>query len=182
MKEYLGYVYEPKRRKTLYVVDVQERTMQKRALVAVCLLLTSASLAGVLYQTGDVPTEGTVPLYVYAVVLVVVISVVAVVYHNAGTGEDTEDKSAKEAAEVPDEEATEEPKSDDERVLRMIESEGGRMKQKRVVEETGWSEAKVSKLTSRMEDEGDITKIRLGRENILETTDEKDGENEEPPI
>jgi uncharacterized membrane protein len=64
----------------------------------------------------------------------------------------------------------------------MIESEGGRMKQKHVVEETGWSEAKVSKLTSRMEDEGKITKIRLGRENILETSDEEEDENEEPPV
>lgn len=57
---------------------------------------------------------------------------------------------------------------DDERVLRIVESEDGRMKQKHLVERTGWSEAKVSQVTSRLEDDGEITKLRMGRENIIE--------------
>ena len=127
-------------------------------------------------------TDGTgVPLYVYAVALVVVISVVAVVYHQTRTDEEAEALAEEDQTQEATEETTlEEPESDDERVLSMIESEGGRMKQKHVVEETGWSEAKVSKLTSRMEDEGTLTKIRLGRENILELSDEEDEENERP--
>ena len=60
----------------------------------------------------------------------------------------------------------------------MIETEGGSMKQKHLVEETGWSEAKVSKLTSSMEEDGEITKIRLGRENILKIKDEEEEEDE----
>ena len=119
--------------------------------------------------TGTDTDEAGVPLYVYAVVLVAVISVAAVVYHRrAGTEEAAEPDAPQEETqtqEPSEEEAEEEPVSDDERVLRMIESEGGRMKQKHIVEETGWSEAKVSKLTSEMEDEGAIAKIRLGREN-----------------
>jgi len=134
----------------------------------------------------DTPeTDGMgVPLYAYAVALVVVISVAAVVYH-ARIDEEASPAEEERAQEAAEQEAAEEPESDDERVLGMIESEGGRMKQKHVVEETGWSEAKVSKLTSRMEDEGDITKIRLGRENILELSDdedEKDEENERSPV
>lgn len=64
---------------------------------------------------------------------------------------------------------------DDERVLRIVESEDGRMKQKHLVERTGWSEAKVSQVTSRLEDDGEITKLRMGRENIIELAkDEQD--------
>lgn len=58
--------------------------------------------------------------------------------------------------------------TDEERVIRLVESAGGRVKQKQINEETGWSSAKVSKLTSKLEDEGRIEKLRMGRENILE--------------
>ncbi|MDZ7688458.1 MAG: hypothetical protein U5J64_07030, partial [Halobacteriales archaeon] len=134
-------------------------------------------------NTDTNPDEETgIPVYVYAVALVVVLSVAAVVYrsryYTAG-GTEKEAPSVEEETAVTDMEETEDEQiSDDERVLRMIESEEGKMKQKHVVEETGWSEAKVSKLTSRMEDEGMITKIRLGRENILEIRDEE--EDDEP--
>lgn len=132
---------------------------------------------------GNAGTENGVPLYFYAVAVVVVISVAALAYRArtdtggvAETEETTGDMGAEassgEQEHVEEREGETEVVSDDERILRMIEAEGGRMKQKHLVEETGWSEAKVSKLTSRMEDEGEITKIRLGRENILEIKDE----------
>ena len=130
--------------------------------------------------------EVGLPLYVYVVALVFVLSLVAIVYHShIKTSEDSETDVSSNTSQPQetDEVASEkESEADDERVLSMIEAEGGRMKQKSVVEETGWSEAKVSKLTSRMEEEGEITKIRLGRENILEMSDEEEGENEKPPI
>ncbi len=145
---------------------------------------------------GNAGAENGVPLYFYAVAVVVVLSIAALGYRtraDTGGAAETEETTGESGVEAPPgeqkkveeggrvtegETKAEEVLSDDERVLRMIETEGGRMKQKHLVEETGWSEAKVSKLTSRMEEEGEITKIRLGRENILEIKDEDEEEDE----
>ncbi|WP_276257679.1 helix-turn-helix transcriptional regulator [Haloglomus litoreum] len=64
---------------------------------------------------------------------------------------------------VPDEELLE----DDQRVMQLLEENGGRMKQVNIVEETGWSKSKVSMLLSDMEEEEQISKLRVGRENII---------------
>ena len=57
--------------------------------------------------------------------------------------------------------------SDEERVMGLLEENGGRMKQVNIVDETDWSKSKVSMLLSEMEDEGQISKLRVGRENII---------------
>jgi len=57
--------------------------------------------------------------------------------------------------------------SDEERVLRMLKQNGGRMKQASIVTETGWSNAKVSQLLSQMDDDDEIEKLRIGRENLI---------------
>lgn len=57
--------------------------------------------------------------------------------------------------------------SDEDRVLQMLEERGGRMKQVNIVEETGWSKSKVSMLLSDMEEEDKISKLRIGRENVI---------------
>lgn len=57
--------------------------------------------------------------------------------------------------------------SDEERVETLLEQHGGRMRQAAIVEETDWSDAKVSQLLSRMADEGQVEKLRLGRENVI---------------
>ncbi|WP_254521377.1 helix-turn-helix transcriptional regulator [Natrinema caseinilyticum] len=57
--------------------------------------------------------------------------------------------------------------SDEERVLRLLNRNGGRMKQASIVSETGWSNAKVSQLLSKMDDEDEIEKLRIGRENLI---------------
>jgi uncharacterized membrane protein len=57
--------------------------------------------------------------------------------------------------------------SDEERILRLLHNEGGRMKQAAIVEETDWSNAKVSQLLTEMADNGDIDKLRIGRENLI---------------
>jgi hypothetical protein len=63
--------------------------------------------------------------------------------------------------------------SDEERVERLLDQNGGRMKQARIVRETGWSDAKVSQLLSTMADEGRVEKLRLGRENLISLPDEE---------
>ena len=62
--------------------------------------------------------------------------------------------------------------SDEERVERLLERNGGRMKQGNIVKETGWSNAKVSQLLSSMAEEGRIDKLRIGRENLISFPDE----------
>jgi uncharacterized membrane protein len=57
--------------------------------------------------------------------------------------------------------------ADDDRVRRLLEANGGRMRQVAIVEETDWSKSKVSMLLSEMEAEGRISKLRIGRENIV---------------
>ncbi|UTF53821.1 helix-turn-helix transcriptional regulator [Natronosalvus rutilus] len=71
--------------------------------------------------------------------------------------------------EEPDDEGGIDPDllSDEERVLRLLRGNGGRMKQASIVKETGWSNAKVSQLLSKMDDDDEIEKLRIGRENLI---------------
>jgi uncharacterized membrane protein len=62
--------------------------------------------------------------------------------------------------------------SDEERVERLLSSNGGRMKQADIVKETDWSNAKVSQLLSSMEEDGQIDKLRIGRENLISFPEE----------
>ncbi|MFB6353760.1 MAG: helix-turn-helix transcriptional regulator, partial [Halobacteriales archaeon] len=64
--------------------------------------------------------------------------------------------------------------SDEERVLRLLRERGGRMKQVDIVEETDWSNAKVSQLLSSMAEAGDVEKLRIGRENLISLPDEEE--------
>ncbi|ELZ09459.1 hypothetical protein C479_11595 [Halovivax asiaticus JCM 14624] len=61
--------------------------------------------------------------------------------------------------------------SDEERVTHMLTENGGRMKQAAIVDETGWSNAKVSQLLSQMDEDDDIEKLRIGRENLITLPD-----------
>ena len=73
------------------------------------------------------------------------------------------------ATDTPDEPAVpdEELLTDSDRVRKLLEENGGRMKQVDIVDSTDWSKSKVSMLLSDMADEGDISKLRVGRENII---------------
>lgn len=59
------------------------------------------------------------------------------------------------------------PMTDDERVIRLLVSNEGRMKQADIVSETQWSEAKVSRLLTRMEQQGDLSRTNVGRTNLV---------------
>jgi len=80
-------------------------------------------------------------------------------------GEQADSADEDEAAEL-------ELLSDEERVERLLEQRGGRMKQAQIVKETDWSNAKVSQLLSSMENEGRIHKLRIGRENLISFPEE----------
>ncbi|MCU4717844.1 DUF7345 domain-containing protein [Halapricum hydrolyticum] len=84
------------------------------------------------------------------------------------------EQAATEGEETDEQdEIDEELLSDEERVERLLTENGGRMKQARIVEETGWSSAKVSQLLSSMAEEGLVEKLRIGRENLISFPDEE---------
>ncbi|WP_226483268.1 helix-turn-helix transcriptional regulator [Natrinema amylolyticum] len=57
--------------------------------------------------------------------------------------------------------------TDRERVHRLLQENGGRMKQSEIVDAVDWSKAKVSRLLSTLEEDGEITKVAVGRENLI---------------
>ncbi len=57
--------------------------------------------------------------------------------------------------------------TDRERIHYLVDENGGRMKQSEIVDAVDWSKAKVSRLLTDLEDDGEITKLRLGRENLI---------------
>lgn len=57
--------------------------------------------------------------------------------------------------------------TDEDRILSLLRDNDGQMKQVKIVEQTGWSKSKVSMLLSEMDEEEIISKIRVGRENII---------------
>jgi hypothetical protein len=83
----------------------------------------------------------------------------------------------------PDPEATDQPSpmTNEDRVRRMLEEEGGRLKQSDIVAQTDWSKSKVSRLLSRMESDGEIRKISIGRENLI-TRPGDEPESARPPF
>lgn len=80
--------------------------------------------------------------------------------------------------------ATDDPPDDDllsneERVLRLLERNGGRMKQQAVAETLGWTAAKTSQVTKKLRDSGELEGFRLGRENVLALSEADDGDDED---
>ena len=134
--------------------------------------------------TPDQPFAGGVPLWLG--VAAIVVGVVAVVGYMtrqgsadepaeptvSGSDDDEDGESPAASAEDETERIDTELLSDEERVERLLEQNGGRMKQARIVKETGWSNAKVSQLLSSMDEEGRIDKLRIGRENLISFPDE----------
>jgi uncharacterized membrane protein len=87
--------------------------------------------------------------------------------------------AADDATDEDDGDLDDELLSDEERVERLLDDNGGRMKQANIVKETGWSNAKVSQLLSAMEEEDRIDKLRIGRENLISFPDEDVADVEE---
>jgi uncharacterized membrane protein len=80
------------------------------------------------------------------------------------TASETDAENGTSATQQPPEP---EPVTDDQHVVKLLEAHDGRMKQTTIVDETDWSKSKVSMLLSDMEENGEISKLRVGRENII---------------
>lgn len=64
--------------------------------------------------------------------------------------------------------------SNEEQVLQLVETHGGRLKQRTVAEELGWSAARTSQVVGDLQDAGELDSFRKGRENVL-TLPNEDG-------
>ncbi len=62
--------------------------------------------------------------------------------------------------------------SNEERVLKFVRDQGGRVKQQEVVREFDWTEARTSQIVRQLRDDGKLDGFRLGRENVLKLPDE----------
>jgi hypothetical protein len=60
-----------------------------------------------------------------------------------------------------------EPMTNEDRIRQMLDANEGRIRQADIVEQTDWSKSKVSRLLSKMESDGEIRKISIGRENLI---------------
>jgi hypothetical protein len=87
---------------------------------------------------------------------------------DAGEADDTADSGDTDTGPPP------ELLSNEERVLRLLRENGGRMKQQDVVSELGWTEAKTSQVVGGLRDAGDLDSFRLGRENVLTLPEDDD--------
>lgn len=61
--------------------------------------------------------------------------------------------------------------SNEEKVLRLVEENGGRMKQKQVADDLDWTAAKTSQVIGGLRDDDKLESFRLGRENVLTLPD-----------
>jgi Uncharacterized membrane-associated protein/domain len=64
--------------------------------------------------------------------------------------------------------------SNEERVLRLLKGNGGRMKQQQVVTELDWTDAKTSQVVGSLREDEKIEVFRIGRENVLTLPGETD--------
>ncbi|SIR77064.1 Winged helix-turn-helix DNA-binding [Haladaptatus litoreus] len=75
----------------------------------------------------------------------------------------------KKLHQEPEIEATQssEVVTDEDQVISYLQKNGGRLPQGEIVEKTGWSKSKVSRLLSKMESNQQISKVNIGRKNIV---------------
>ncbi|WP_227738967.1 helix-turn-helix transcriptional regulator [Halorientalis pallida] len=74
-------------------------------------------------------------------------------------------RTTTDPAETDDEDAPAHP--DAWRIRRLLDEHGGRLPQSEIVERTGWSKSKVSRVLSAMAEDEQVRKIRIGRENLV---------------
>ena len=121
-------------------------------------------------QLNTDPTSIWSPLGWVILALIGVLALLAHRYVSVGrpSSTDGDDAGARSRDAHPSQsQPPEPPRTDRERVLALLEDNNGKLRQSKIVEETDWSKAKVSRLLARLDDNGDITKIRLGRENVI---------------
>lgn len=122
---------------------------------------------------GDGDQQGGLPWGLLVAALVILIAAaggIGWLYTRQGGS----DGGAPAAASGPDDRPPDELLSNEERVLQLIEDQGGRMKQQQVATELEWTDAKTSQVVGELRDAGDIDVFRLGRENVISLPEKDD--------
>jgi len=83
--------------------------------------------------------------------------------------DESDDEDDPDAAELP-----EELLSNQERVLKLLDESGGRIKQQRIAEELDWTAAKTSQVVGDLRDDDAVETFRIGRENVVTLPEESD--------
>lgn len=134
---------------------------------------------------ADTPANGTSPTLfaVVGVVLVLVVAGIAYGRHwQSGSDEDHRGEQASGATTASIDESTtseaatadlDELATDEDQVVSLLESEGGRIRQAEIAERLDWSPSKTSRVLSDLAEEGTVEKLRIGRENVIDLADEE---------
>ncbi|WP_336336256.1 helix-turn-helix transcriptional regulator [Haloarcula brevis] len=131
---------------------------------------------------GDSGANGLLVGGVLALVGIAVAAYALKRYGAFGGGEQAEppasmvdsDDSEAETAAGTDADAGEPPAellSNEEQVLQLLESNGGRLKQQQVAGELDWTDAKTSQVIGGLRDEDKVETFRIGRENVVTLPD-----------
>jgi len=64
--------------------------------------------------------------------------------------------------------------TDEDRVRRLLDRNGGRVRQAAIADEFDWSDSKTSRVVSTMADDGVVEKLRIGRENVIDLVEDAD--------
>jgi uncharacterized membrane protein len=62
--------------------------------------------------------------------------------------------------------------TDEDRVVAALADADGRMRQSDLAEQLDWSASKTSRVLSDMAEDGQIEKLRIGRENVIDLLEE----------
>jgi len=89
------------------------------------------------------------------------------------TGDAARAEEPTEEDDTPDE-PPEELLSNEERVIRLLEDNGGRIKQQQIAGEFDWTDAKTSQVVGTLRDEDAVETFRIGRENVVALPEESD--------
>jgi hypothetical protein len=134
---------------------------------------------------GDDPSAGSNAALALAGVSVSLAAVLGLLLWRrtrAGDGADPGAPAGTDPAAGPDG-ATCEPTellSDGERVVRLLEKEGGRMRQSAVADRLDWSASKTSRTVSSLAEDREVEKLRIGRENVVTLADIADAGESTP--
>jgi len=140
------------------------------------------------------PASGGLPTTALAGLLVVLVAAVAgggwLYRSRTGRDDDTDTEGTATAADAVDEgtaddasgdadgEAGDEPPeellSNEEKVIRLLEDNGGRIKQQQIAGEFDWTDAKTSQVVGTLRDEDAVETFRIGRENVVALPEESD--------
>lgn len=110
-------------------------------------------------MTSDESDRSLSPILIGSVFLVLIVLALIGGYLYRGEEEDDSDEDKWSSGDLETEE---------EKVVSLLEENDGRVKQKLVGKEFDWSDTKVSRVTGKLEDENVITKLTVGRENVLD--------------